>query len=83
MIRELIDYRELPSIIGIPQVVACVCDCCLGEFLFGAIRSIPKENRGSGPPIVNLAGQFFQFPLAKYCPFCGARNTQPRPQAAK
>lgn len=58
------------------HVVLAGCDNCVGEFLFAAM----KTNR-EGPSFIT--GEFYQFELLKFCPFCGARNTKPRPVAER
>lgn len=51
------------------------CDNCDGEFIFAGMSA---ESEAKANP---LTGQYFQSSLVKFCPFCGARNTKPRPVA--
>lgn len=55
-------------------VVLAGCDDCKGQFLFAGMK---VQSDGPFP----LTGEFYQFDLIRFCPFCGSRNTKPRPVA--
>lgn len=63
-IRNQFDLASAP--------IGMKCSCCNGQFLFAAM------DFKAGP--MQLTGPYFQHLLIRFCPFCGARNTEPDPK---
>lgn len=49
-------------------VVGMSCDQCWGEFIFAPMKF--------GKTPVSICSPFYSPELVKFCPFCGARNTE-------
>lgn len=84
MIREVlglpdIRYNQPPTIAPMLR-----CDCCNGVFAFAPMYATGAETGSKDlPPYLPLTSEHNYALLAKFCPYCGARNTEPKPSSAR
>lgn len=81
MMHQRMTHYEMRNFM--PPVFSGVffCDCCNSNFTFSALTENLDEKKQ--PPFWQMGSEAYQFSMVKFCPFCGARNTKPKPVAHK
>lgn len=78
MITRFMNHLESEGrgimVAGVPATL--FCDCCKSTFSFATFAIDDQSGR-----IFNLLTDDQMWRICKFCPICGARNTQPKPEA--